>query len=195
MLFFALMGLQSLIVGNDVELAPNEWIDAEVTAYCPCEKCCGRFADGLTASGKPAVGLIVAAPPEYPFGTVMDIPGYGVATVEDRGGVIKGNKLDVFFGFDPNSSCTPHEKALQWGRKILNVKVYKGPKQWNEQEKPKRVGANNAGRFLFTGLTIIPITAQDNVQEKPEGILLDVKFAGNLLRKAEISFVVSNVWI
>lgn len=34
-----------------------------VTAYCPCGICCGRFSDGITASGVRAVGRICAAPP------------------------------------------------------------------------------------------------------------------------------------
>jgi 3D (Asp-Asp-Asp) domain-containing protein len=31
-----------------------------VTAYCPCDECCGRWADGVTASGLPAGPGIVA---------------------------------------------------------------------------------------------------------------------------------------
>jgi len=71
-----------------------------VTAYCPCEKCCGKFADGITASGhviKPG-DKFVAAPKSIPFGTVLDVPGYGIVKVEDRGGAIKDGRLDVFFG-------------------------------------------------------------------------------------------------
>ena len=52
-----------------------------VTAYCPCEKCCGDWSDGFTASGKPAEGKLIAAPRNYAFGTRMDVPGYGVAYV------------------------------------------------------------------------------------------------------------------
>ena len=91
-----------------------------VTAYCPCEKCCGRFADGITASGhviKPG-DRFVAASPEYTFGTIMEIPGYNdnqPVKVLDRGGVIKGNKLDVYFD--------AHQEALKWGVKILEVKL------------------------------------------------------------------------
>ena len=99
---------------------PATW---EITAYCPCEKCCGRFADGITASGvnvKDFYGLLIAAPPEYPFGTIMDVPGYGIATVQDRGGAIKGNKLDVFF--------PTHQEALEWGRQYLKVKIYEAEK-------------------------------------------------------------------
>ena len=89
-----------------------------VTAYCPCEKCCGKFADGITASGKPAVGKIVAAPSTIPFGTVLAIPGYSeVAVVWDRGGAITGNRLDVLF--------PTHERAKQWGVQELMVREVK----------------------------------------------------------------------
>ena len=88
-----------------------------VSAYCTCEKCCGQFADGITASGVPAVGKMIAAPKTYAFGTKMDIPGYGTALVQDRGGAIKGNKLDLLF--------PSHQDALNWGRQYVKVRVYK----------------------------------------------------------------------
>lgn len=84
-----------------------------VTAYCPKKCCCGKFADGYTASGGPAVGRIVAAPSTIPFGTALNIPGYGVALVQDRGGAITGNRLDVLFA--------THEEAKQWGVQELMV--------------------------------------------------------------------------
>jgi 3D (Asp-Asp-Asp) domain-containing protein len=89
----------------------------EVTAYCPCEKCCGSHADGITASGyeiKPG-DILIAAPRTFRFGTRMNIPGYGIAEVKDRGGAIKGNRLDVYFG--------THQEALEWGRQKLMVQV------------------------------------------------------------------------
>ena len=88
-----------------------------VTAYCPCEKCCGRFADGITASGhviKPG-DRFVAAPKDIPFGTCLTIPGYGKVLVEDRGGAITDSCLDVYFD--------THQEALNWGVKILEVKL------------------------------------------------------------------------
>jgi len=87
----------------------------KVTAYCPCEKCCGKWADGVTASGhviQPG-DKFIAAPPEIPFGTILYVPGYGTAPVLDRGGSIKGNRLDVFF----NS----HQMANKWGVRWLKV--------------------------------------------------------------------------
>ncbi len=93
---------------------------ANVSAYCPLACCCGDFADGITASGhviQPG-DKFVAAPAKYPFGTLMAIPGYGVVPVLDRGGAIKGDKLDVFFG-----GPTGHAEALQWGRRYVKVVV------------------------------------------------------------------------
>ena len=97
-----------------------------VSAYCPCEKCCGEFSDGVTASGhKIQVGdKLIAAPQSYPFGTKMYVPGYGEAIVEDRGGAIKEvntpsgviTHLDVYFD--------SHQAALNFGRQELEVIIY-----------------------------------------------------------------------
>ena len=87
-----------------------------VTAYCPCRRCCGVFADGITASGKPVTtngGKFCAADKSIPFGTMIEIPGYGTVPVLDRGGAIKGSAIDVFF--------PSHKAALQWGRRTLLV--------------------------------------------------------------------------
>ena len=68
-------------------------------------------AVGITASGKKAHrGTAAADTAHYPFGTVLYVPGYGYATVEDRGGAIKGpHRLDLWF--------SSRREALQWGRK------------------------------------------------------------------------------
>ena len=87
----------------------------EITAYCPCSKCCGTGSPGITASGKKAVGRIIAAPKSVKFGTRMWVPGYGLGVVEDRGGAIKGNRLDLLF--------STHKQALKWGRQKLLVIV------------------------------------------------------------------------
>jgi 3D (Asp-Asp-Asp) domain-containing protein len=96
-------------------------IRMEVTAYCPCPKCCGENAQGITASGHDVSynnsHFVAADTDVLPFGTKLMIPGYSGNTVEviDRGGAIKGNRLDVFF--------PTHEEALQWGRQIIDVQV------------------------------------------------------------------------
>ena len=93
-----------------------------VTAYCPCEKCCGRYADGITAAGHRITkgDRFVAAPPEIPFGTMLIVPGYKEGRpvpVLDRGGAIKDSRLDVFFD--------SHAEALAWGVRYVKVKQIK----------------------------------------------------------------------
>ena len=93
-----------------------------VTGYCLCEKCCGKWAKVFprrTANGhiiQPG-DRFAAADKSMAFGTTLDIPGYGIVQVLDRGGAIKGNRLDVFF--------PTHQEALNWGVKHLMVKEIK----------------------------------------------------------------------
>lgn len=114
----------------------SEFITLETTGYCKCQKCCGwkrnllmqpvyaygpqkgqKKKIGETASGtKAKPGRTIAADTNvFPFGTKMKIPGYGWGVVEDRGGAIKGGKIDLFF--------RTHQQALEWGRKTLTVEV------------------------------------------------------------------------
>ncbi len=86
----------------------------KITAYCSCSKCCGKTS-GRTASGTKATpGRTVAAPSKFAFGTKLNIGGH-IYTVEDRGGAISGNKIDVY--------VNSHSAALQWGVKYLPVSV------------------------------------------------------------------------
>ena len=86
----------------------------KITAYCPCSKCCGKTT-GRTASGtKATAGRTVAASSKFAFGTKLNIGGH-IYTVEDRGGAINGNKIDIF--------VNSHAEALQWGVRYLPVSV------------------------------------------------------------------------
>jgi len=112
---------------NDYHYGTNTKI-CRVTAYCPCEKCCNQFADGITASGhKIQPGdAFVAACKAIPFGTMLTIPGYNngqPVKVEDRGGAIGEGKLDVFFDDDPETGLTGHQRALNWGVQYLEVTI------------------------------------------------------------------------
>lgn len=86
-----------------------------VTGYCQGECCCGKYADGITASGYiiQLGNKFCATDPLIPFGKVLDIPGYGIVPVLDRGGKIKGNKIDVYFD--------THEESLKWGNQELEI--------------------------------------------------------------------------
>lgn len=79
-----------------------------VTYYCACTQCCGK-TDGITASGTLAQEGITAAADWTVIepGTKVYIDGVGYRTVEDKGGAIKGNKIDVFM--------SSHERALEAG--------------------------------------------------------------------------------
>ncbi len=85
-----------------------------ISAYCSCEKCCGK-SDGITYSGtKAKAGRTIAVDPSViPIGSKVHIDGIGYRIAEDVGGAIKGNKIDVFF----NS----HQEALDFGRQKLEV--------------------------------------------------------------------------
>ena len=86
----------------------------KITAYCPCSKCCGKTT-GRTASGtKATAGRTVAASSKFAFGTKLNIGGH-IYTVEDRGGAVNGNKIDIF--------VNTHSEALQWGVRYMTVSV------------------------------------------------------------------------
>lgn len=86
----------------------------KVTAYCSCAKCCGK-TNGRTASGtKATAGRTVAASSKFAYGTKLNIGGH-IYTVEDRGGAITGNRIDIY--------VNSHAEALRWGVRYLNVSV------------------------------------------------------------------------
>ena len=89
----------------------------KVTAYCPCKKCCGQFADGITASGYRLRKGNKLCAANLPFCTILKIPGYGVVPVLDRGGAIKEGCIDVYFD--------THQEALEWGVQHLKVGIIK----------------------------------------------------------------------
>jgi len=111
--------LTAYLSGGLVPL-PGQWLPwyTDVSAYCPCEQCCGVYADGMTAAKTKANHPLAAAPSVIPFGTQMYIPGYQdyLVKVEDRGGAIRGNKLDLLY--------PTHQEALVWGRRQMVVWVY-----------------------------------------------------------------------
>jgi 3D (Asp-Asp-Asp) domain-containing protein len=86
----------------------------KVTAYCSCAKCCGK-TNGMTASGVKATSdHTIAAPGTFAFGTKLKINGE-IYTVEDRGGAIQGNRIDIYMD--------SHAEAMAWGVRYLDVEV------------------------------------------------------------------------
>lgn len=94
-------------------------IEVDVTHYCNCAKCCGKWAGGNTASGKKPASGMVAMSSHYPFGTQIMIKGT-MYTVEDRGGDgIENNihRVDIF--------VSDHNTALKMGRYKTKAKIYR----------------------------------------------------------------------
>ncbi|MBM3251002.1 MAG: hypothetical protein FJZ07_02095 [Candidatus Nealsonbacteria bacterium] len=95
----------------------------KVTAYCPCEKCCGKYADGKTAIGKDARTTkgVAADPGLLPYGTRLNIPGKGILTVDDTGGAMRRSARNGIYHIDVRFH--DHKKALNWGVQQLTVEI------------------------------------------------------------------------
>ena len=102
-------------------------IKVTATAYCPCEKCCGKWGKNrpkdengepivYTASGAIAkAGRTIAVDPSViPYGTEVIINGKAFVA-EDCGGAIKGSHIDIYFD--------THKEALDFGKKDLTVYI------------------------------------------------------------------------
>lgn len=100
--------------------APVQWDTYVATAYCPCEKCCGSGASGITASGAVArEGITIAADWDIlPEGALVEIDGLGYRIVQDTGSSIKGHRIDIYFEV--------HEDALDFGVQEVRVRVVLG---------------------------------------------------------------------
>ena len=112
---------------------PKDVRTFRVTAYCSCKKCCGKWALNRPldengneivygASGEVLVSGISCASP-LPFGTNVELSGYGTVTVEDRiaDWVVEKygeNLIDIYF--------SDHEAARQWGLQTLEGEVING---------------------------------------------------------------------
>ena len=108
---------------TEEELPSKQWMDFEITAYCGCEICCDEWAHNrpIDENGKQIVygsagiplreGVSIAADTSiYPIGTVIEIMGIGTYTVQDCGGAIRGNRIDIYF--------EKHSDALEFGRRM-----------------------------------------------------------------------------
>lgn len=82
------------------------------TGYTQYDEGC----DSTTATGTLAVrGVVAVDPSVIPLGTKLYIPGYGIASAEDTGGAINGNRIDLCY----NSV----NEAFAWGRQTVTVYI------------------------------------------------------------------------
>jgi 3D (Asp-Asp-Asp) domain-containing protein len=101
-------------------LEATQWRDFEVTAYTANEESTGKHPGdkdyGITASGsRVRAKYTIACPPDIPFGTVLEIENVGERVCEDRGGAIKGKRLDIY--------VAQINQAISFGRRNLKVKI------------------------------------------------------------------------
>ena len=90
-------------------------ITLPATAYYPGPEDTWPYTAGYTASGlKAGYGVVAVDPRFIRMKTPIYVEGYGYAIAADKGGAIKGNKIDLCFD--------TYEEAVSFGRK--NVKVY-----------------------------------------------------------------------
>ncbi len=91
----------------------------KLTAYCPCYECSEGYGTN-TASGKKATAnhTIAVDPNVIPYGTTVVIEQNGVYykyTAEDCGGLIKNQKIDIYFNI--------HSETSQFGVRYGNVYI------------------------------------------------------------------------
>lgn len=97
----------------------------KLTAYCSCEKCCGKWAlnrpkdengkdivYGSTGTVLIAGTSIAVDPSVIPYGSQVEINGH-TYTAHDTGGAINGNRIDVYFD--------NHQDALSFGVQYAEV--------------------------------------------------------------------------
>lgn len=108
---------------NGRPIRPVRTVWMVTTAYSPDSRSCGKWADGKTASLKSvwtnAMSSVAADTSLLPFGTLLSVPGYSdgdVVPVLDRGGAIKGARLDLLH--------PTHKIARQWGVQRLPVTIW-----------------------------------------------------------------------
>ena len=100
----------------NVDAPSGKEIYVSSTAYtASCNGCSGVTATGLNLKNNPEAKVIAVDPSIIPLGSKVYVDGYGYATAADKGGAIKGNKIDVFF-----SSTSD---AYRWGVKKVKVRV------------------------------------------------------------------------
>ena len=108
---------------NGRPVRPARTMRMEVTGYSPDARSCGKWADGKTCSMHSvwtnASKLVAADTRVLPLGSMVSVPGYHegeIVPVLDRGGAIKGRKLDLLY--------PTHKQARQWGRQFVEVVVW-----------------------------------------------------------------------
>lgn len=96
---------------------PLQYIgEYKLTYYTDSVECCGKAGQPTASGVYPVDGVTIATDPSIPFGTKLVINNH-IYTVQDRGGAIKGNVIDVF-------KDLPHQALLELGVDYADVYIY-----------------------------------------------------------------------
>lgn len=109
---------------NDVLLDQYPKVRVIATGYYAGYESTGKNPShpsyGITYSGvkvrRDDYSTIAADLRIFPIGTVLYIPGYGYGVVADKGGAIRGHKIDLYFE-------TKQDVFKQWGKKAVDVYI------------------------------------------------------------------------
>ena len=116
--------LFTLFVGAPVVKA--ETLSLEAVAYSP-EECSNGAEVPHTANGTDLrPGVMAVDPGVIPFGTILDVPGYGLAQAEDTGGAIVGTIVDLAVG--------SRDEAYAWGRRPVGALLLR--RGWDQWQLP-----------------------------------------------------------
>lgn len=109
--------VEEVAVASVVEVPAEDakqWETWKLTAYTDAPEENGGWT--ITASGEEFIDdYTLACPKELPFGTRIEIEDIGTRVCRDRGGAIKGKRIDVFI--------RDHDEMQRFGRQERRVRI------------------------------------------------------------------------
>ncbi len=136
----------------------------------------GSYAQDLRMNGNGTHGAdgtavyvgMISAPSKYSFGTKIYIPGLGVGTVHDRGGVIYSTKgydrLDIWMGYGDEGRI----RALKWGRQMVEGEI---------------VDVNTQEGFVFDGVVVTDENKNISVDYFRTNLWLSIQNTGEIKKE------------
>lgn len=133
------------------------WSRVLTTGYCGCTICCGAYSDGKTAINRDLKVHpfgIAADRRLLPYRTMLEVPGYGYAMVDDTGKAMRDHAdLDVVH---LDLRFETHDDGRRWGRRWLWLAL------------PLGTPAGARARMVAEGGTPPPLPAKEQVPAAPK---------------------------
>lgn len=103
------------------ELEGRKYIEFVATAYCACEKCCGKWAlnrpNGIVkgAAGRELISnySVAVDPKVIPYGTILYDESGNSYRADDCGGAVKGYHIDIYMD--------SHNAARNFGKQTMKL--------------------------------------------------------------------------